>query len=147
MTNPVDYEAVRQLYDEGMGRNAIAQELGITHHAVDKACRAMGISWGDRAPRLAVQVRSRRAAEERARLAEKLRAVALAALEECETPGISARDMQAAMTTAGIAIQRELDISTHVAERGEHTARSIEEIRRAAQERELIDMDFFSGII
>lgn len=146
MTNPVDYEAVRQLYDEGMGRNAIAEELGITHHAVDKACKAMGIKWGN-APRLAVQVRSRRAAEERARLAEKLRAVALAALEECEAPGISARDMQAAMTTAGIAIQRELDISTHVAERGEHTARSIEEIRRAAQEQELISMDFFSGII
>ncbi|OFL77029.1 hypothetical protein EJK80_02425 [Corynebacterium phoceense] len=136
----IDYQAVRQLYDEGMGRNAIMRELDATQYEVDKACKAMGISWGDRAPRLAAQVRSRRAAEERAEIAAALRSVALSELAAVKNTTTSAKDRQAHMTTAGIAIQRDLDIATHVADHGEHAARSAETIREDAAAEEYADM-------
>lgn len=135
----VDYAAVRQLYDEGMGRNAIARELNVSQYEVDKACKALGISWEDSAPRLAAQVRSRRAAEERAKIAESLRAVALDELETLQTWALPAHERQQRMVAVGIAVQRDLEIAAHVAEHGEHNARSLQRVHDDAAEQQFFD--------
>lgn len=124
-----NYEAIQELYDQGLGRNEIMKQLGMTRYAVDKACKVLGIKW-DGVPTTAVRVRSRRAAVQRAALAEKLRALAAAQLDLAETDTGNAREH---VTTAAIAIQRELEIVTHVAEHGEHKERTPEEIKAATQ--------------
>lgn len=122
--------AVRQLYDAGRGRNEIAKELGISAYQVDKACKALGIEWGDKAPRLAVQVRSRRAAEQRATIAQKLRDVAERELTTVlESPGMEPVEARAHMTTAAIAVQRELEMVASIAEHGAHNEHDLADIR------------------
>lgn len=53
-------EEVARLAREGMGRNAVAQHLGVSRRAVDDAARAAGVSW----------VRSSTEAATRARMAD-----------------------------------------------------------------------------
>lgn len=125
-----NYEAIQELYDQGLGRNQIMKQLGMTRHAVDKACKVLGIKW-DGVPTTAVRVRSRRAAVQRAALAEKLRNVASELLDNAGQNNFAfARER---VTAAAIAIQRELEIATHIAEHGEHKERTPEEIKAAQQ--------------
>lgn len=53
-------EEVAHLAADGLGRNAVARELGVSRRAVDEAARAAGVSW----------VRSSTEAATRARMAD-----------------------------------------------------------------------------
>lgn len=44
-TKKVDPEQVAQLAADGLGRNAVARQLGVSRRAVDEAARAAGVSW------------------------------------------------------------------------------------------------------
>lgn len=127
----IPYEAVQELADQGHGRNEIAKELKVTTYVVDKACSVLGIEWENEKQSTSARVRSRRAAVERAAVAEKLRAVATMYLDQVLTG--TAKSPKDSMTVAGIAIQRELEVAGYVAERGEHSERTPEEIKAAQQ--------------
>ena len=120
----IDYQAVRELYDQGRGRNAIAKELGTTTHQVDRACRELGITWEGKIPTTAVRVRSRRAANERNEVAAKFRALAQRELDKALSAEGEDADVRRHVTAAAIAIQRDLEIVAHVAEHKEHNDRS-----------------------
>lgn len=120
----IDYRAVRELYDQGRGRNAIAKELGTTTHQVDRACRELGITWEGKIPTTAVRVRSRRAANERNEIAAKFRQLAQRELDKALSAEGEGADVRHHVTAAAIAVQRELEIVAHVAEHREHDTRS-----------------------
>lgn len=125
----IDYEAVRELYDQGEGRNAIAKRLGVSNRTVDNACKVLGINWGDKVPATAVQVRSRRAANERAEMAQKWRTLALTELDKALDPNTPPAEARGHAIAAGIATQRELDIATHVSEHKAHSERTPEQMK------------------
>ena len=120
----IDYRAVRELYDQGRGRNAIAKELGFTTYQVDRACQELGITWEGSVPTTAVRVRSCRAANERNEVAAKLRALAHRELDKALSTEGEDADVRRHVTAAAIAIQRDLEIAAHVAEHGEHSDRT-----------------------
>ena len=120
----IDYQAVRELYDQGRGRNAIAKELGTTNHQVDRACRELGITWEGKIPTTAVRVRSRRAANERNEVAAKFRALAQRELDKALSAEGEDADIRRHVTAAAIAIHRDLEIAAHVAEHKEHNDRT-----------------------
>ena len=120
----IDYQAVRELYDQGRGRNAIAKELGVTTYQVDRACQELGITWEGSVPVMAVRVRSRRAANERNEVAAKFRQLARRELDKALSAEGENVDVRCHVTAAAIAIQRDLEIAAHVAEHREHSDRT-----------------------
>lgn len=120
----IDYRAVRELYDQGRGRNAIAKELGVTTYQVDRACQELGITWEGKIPTTAVRVRSRRAANERNEVAAKFRQLARRELDKALSAEGENVDVRCHVTAAAIATQRDLEIVAHVAEHREHNDRS-----------------------
>ena len=120
----IDYQAVRELYDQGRGRNAIAKELGVTTYQVDRACQELGITWEGSVPAMAVRVRSQRAANERAGVADKFRQLAHRELDKALNAEEPDADVRHHVTSAAIAAQRDLEITAHVAEHGEHSDRT-----------------------
>lgn len=135
----IDYQAVRELYDQGRGRNAIAKELGTTTHKVDRACRELGITWEGKIPTTAVRVRSRRAANERNEIAAKFRALAQRELDKALSAEGENADVRCHVTAAAIATQRDLEIVAHVAEHREHTDRSPAERKQDALLKDQLD--------
>lgn len=129
----IDHRAVRELYDQGRGRNAIAKELGTTTHQVDRACRELGITWKGKIPTTAVRVRSQRAANERNEVAAKFRQLARRELDKALSAEGEGVDVRPHVTAAAIAIQRDLEIVAHVAEHREHDDRSSAEREQDAQ--------------
>ncbi|WP_237799549.1 hypothetical protein [Corynebacterium accolens] len=123
----IDYQTVRELYDQGRSRNAIAKEMGTTTYQVDKACKELGISWNGNIPTTAVRVRSQRAANERAEVAAKFRALAQRELDKALKSEEPDADIRHHVTSAAIAVQRDLEIATHVAENDEHADRTPQE--------------------
>ncbi|WP_312714338.1 hypothetical protein [Corynebacterium flavescens] len=133
----IEYQAVRELYDQGYGRNAICRELHMTKHAVGKACEVLGIDWANSVPTVAVRIRSRRAANERADMARAFRALALKELKLALDDGTPSDEVRTHVTTAAIATQRELELATHVAEHEEHAERTPEQMQEDKQDAEL----------
>ena len=129
----IDYRAVRELYDQGRGRNAIAKELGVTTYQVDRVCQELGITWEGSVPTTAVRVRSCRAANERDEVAAKFRQLARRELDKALSAEGEDVDVRRHVTAAAIAIQRDLEIVAHVAEHKEHNDRSPAEREQEAQ--------------
>lgn len=101
----------------GMGRNAIARELGVAAATVTRAAELGGVSFDRSATAVATQVVVLDAKAERARIARRLLGVANTFIDSAESAedGREARDYMAA---AGLAVDRHLRIDTHDANDG-----------------------------
>lgn len=99
-------ERVRELADQGYGRNAIMRLTGATQWKVDRAAEAAGVTWDTRRTRKAVETLQVDAAIEREQLAGDFRQIARVILSKVigSDPGefdpASLRDL---MWTAGSA--------------------------------------------
>lgn len=65
-------DQIKALHAKGKGRNAIARELGLSGDAVTRAAKAMGLEFNTEASAKAVEAHKVQAAEQRARIEQKL---------------------------------------------------------------------------
>jgi len=116
---------VAALHGQGMGRNAIAAELGLGNSTVTRIAKALGLDFSRAATAVAVQARSIDLAAGRQRLAEKMLGRAEKMLDDLDGPylvyAFGGRDntyseelldkppvevQRTAVTTAGVAFDK-----------------------------------------
>lgn len=121
---------VIELHGQGMSRNGIAREVGISGAAVTKICKQEGLSFDREATMIAIRARQIDLAVEREEIKRMLLVRARESLEAMDAPTVvysfggrentyaehlldapPIRERQSLMTTAAIAVQRfaELD--------------------------------------
>lgn len=110
-------EDVQALFDAGYSRNRIAAQLEVSTRAVDEVAHDLGLSFNQELTREAVAARVSRANEQRIRLGEQLRKIAALELDGITGEVFDANDRKAMMTTAAIAIQRDIELARYLDER------------------------------
>ena len=99
---------VKALHKAGMGRNAIARELGVSHRQVDNAARALGIEFG-RIDEKALHGRKLQAQAQRDSIAAAWRELAevnLAIMIDAAADSERVEEMRARATIAGVATDK-----------------------------------------
>lgn len=125
MTQPNQYSAVKRpepgdvqaLYDAGYGRNEIARRLQVSPRQVDHVAKDLGLAFNQDLTSDAVAARVSRANEQRIELSEKLRRIAALELDGITSEQFDPNERKAMMTTAAIAVQRDLEIAKYLDER------------------------------
>ncbi|NLA55117.1 MAG: hypothetical protein GX859_02280 [Corynebacterium humireducens] len=125
MTHPNQYSAVKRpepgdvqaLYDAGYGRNEIARRLQVSPRQVDRVAKDLGLAFNQELTSDAVAARVSRANEQRIELSEKLRRIAALELDGITSEQFDPNERKAMMTTAAIAVQRDLEIAKYLDER------------------------------
>lgn len=99
----VTTKQLRELHEQGLGRNAIARRLNTTHYQVDKAAKKAGITFDRSAILDATEARNADALIDRVDLAEKFRHVAHVCLDKVLEGGNEPATVRELLTAAGIA--------------------------------------------
>lgn len=98
----VDPEQLKQLFEEGKGRNEIARILGVSTRQVDNAAKAAGLRFNRARTHVATVARSRALSAELIALAELAAGVAWVSWTEGQQAGLTARDRRE-LSVAGAA--------------------------------------------
>lgn len=109
--NPDDVQA---LFDAGYSRNEIARRLEVSQHQVNLVAQDRGLEFNQELTRDAVAARVSRANEQRIELSDSLRKIAAIELKSLIDGLQSANDRKAMMTTAAIAVQRDIEIAQYI---------------------------------
>lgn len=125
MSQPNQYSPVKRpepgdvqaLYDAGYGRNEIARRLQVSSRQVDYVAKELGITFDQDLTGDAVAARVSRANEQRIELSDKLRRIAALELDGITSDQFDPNERKAMMTTAAIAVQRDLEIAKYIDEK------------------------------
>lgn len=108
---------VQNLFDAGYSRNEIASRLKVSTRQVDAVAQELGLTFNTELTREAVAARVSRANEERIKLADDLRRIAALELSNITNELLDPQDRKAAMTTAAIAVDKDLAIAQYIDQR------------------------------
>ncbi|MCY1656012.1 UNVERIFIED_ORG: hypothetical protein EDC92_1591 [Dietzia maris] len=121
---------VARLHSEGLGRNAIARELGISTATVSSAARIAGVSFDTSGTEVATRSRVQQLAEARVDLADMAADLATRAGRrlrvELDANVLSPNNVRTLGIAFGIAVDKLVALSAEVTdERDEHAAASV----------------------
>lgn len=125
-----DPETVARLAADGLGRNAVARELGVSRRAVDEAARAAGITWDRTAT---AQATAARLADVRAELTDSFTEAADLAtgrlIEALHADELDPAVLRALGTVAGISTDKVVLLGDRVSATDERGDSLLDQLR------------------
>ncbi|MGP5298936.1 hypothetical protein ACTXM9_04595 [Corynebacterium variabile] len=115
-------DMIRERYDAGMGRNAIAKAVGASTWKVSQICQANGWDFDQERTRRAVEVHVASAGEQRRKLAGRFRSVAEVALNNADDHSDDAAELFGWLKAAGTAVDKDLAIQQQLDRVDDHSS-------------------------